>query len=122
MGDALLRDIRALGPNAQRRQFLQHSFLLASASMSAAVATNGMAGENEPGTGTTDGDPDILILPRHSISLGKPMTQASYGQPSSHENTILRRASPGLTRTQESSVSFTPLQGLFRDHHAVRIE
>ena len=36
-----------------------------------------------------------------------------YGVPSKYEANVQRRESPGLTRTPQSSVSFTPLQNLF---------
>ena len=36
-----------------------------------------------------------------------------YGRPSKHEANVRRRESPGLTRTPQSSVAFTPLQNLF---------
>ena len=101
----LLREIQQQGFDDKRRRFMRHSFLMAS---TASVAAAPMSFADE-----ASGDPNILTLPSHSTTLGKPVTQAGYGQPSRHENTILKRASPGLTRTQESSVSFTPLQALF---------
>ncbi len=58
-------------------------------------------------------DPDIVNLPSWSRSLGKPVVANPYGQPSPFEANIVRRQSPGLTRTDQSSVSFTPLQNLF---------
>ena len=58
-------------------------------------------------------DPDIVNLPNWTRSLGKPVVANPYGQPSPFEANIVRRQSPGLTRTDESSVSFTPLQNLF---------
>ncbi|NCV85708.1 MAG: hypothetical protein EBW14_07510, partial [Oxalobacteraceae bacterium] len=86
----------------------------ASASAASAVSSASKSFANEVGTKGSDdssaGDPNILVLPSHSTTLGKPVTQAGYGQPSRHENTILKRISPGLTRTQEASASFTPLQ------------
>jgi sulfane dehydrogenase subunit SoxC len=36
-----------------------------------------------------------------------------YGKPSKFEANVQRRQSPGLTQTQQSSVSFAPLQSLF---------
>ncbi len=102
----LLREIQQHGLDEERRRFMRHSFLMASAASAAAAAPMSFANE-------AAGDPHILALPSHSTTLGKPVTQAGYGQPSRYENTILKRASPGLTRTQESSVSFTPLQALF---------
>ena len=45
--------------------------------------------------------------------LGKPVASTPYGQPARFEANIVRRQSPGLTRTNESSIAFTPLQNLF---------
>lgn len=111
----LLREIHEQGLNEQRQRFLRQSFMMASAA--SAVSSTSLSYASEVHTAGNEnslaGDPNILVLPSHSTTLGKPVTQAGYGQPSRHENTILKRASPGLTRTQESSVSFTPLQALF---------
>jgi sulfane dehydrogenase subunit SoxC len=60
-----------------------------------------------------DGDPAILTLPIHSKSLGQGVATNGYGMPSKWESNLQRRESPGLTRVRQSSVSFTPLQGLF---------
>lgn len=99
----LASDIHANGFDDRRREFLSRNFLLALAGMT--VGANAVAGE--------EGDPDILSLPLHSTSLGRPVAQTGYGLPSRFEESVLRRESPGLTRTRESSVSFTPLQSLF---------
>lgn len=48
-----------------------------------------------------------------SKTLGKPVGANAYGLPSEFEKHILRRESPGLTTTPQSSVVFTPLQNLF---------
>ena len=110
-----LREIHEQGLDDKRRRFLRQSFLMASTA--SAVSSTSMSFANEVGTeggeNSAAGDPNILVLPSHSTTLGKPVAQAGYGQPSRHENTILKRASPGLTRTQEASASFTPLQALF---------
>ena len=63
-----------------------------------------------------------------SKTLGAPILAHPYGVPSQYEAKIVRRESPGLTRTPYSSVSFTPLQNLlgivtpsglhFERHHA----
>ncbi len=103
--DTLVSEISGKGLNSERRDFLRRSFLAASASMAAASSLASAA--------TADGDPAILKLPEHSTSLGKPVAAHPYGQPSRHENTLLRRESPGLTRVSAASVSFAPLQGLF---------
>ena len=114
----LLREIHEQGLDEKRRRFLRQSFLMASAASAVSAATStSMSFATEVGTegveNSAAGDPNILVLPPHSTTLGKPVAQAGYGQPSRHENTILKRASPGLTRTQEASASFTPLQALF---------
>ena len=86
---------------AGRRGFLRDAFLAA-----AAVAVPAQAGAQA-------GDPAILNLPEHSKSLGQPVAARAYGAPSQYEKNLQRRESPGLTRVGGSSVSFTPLQGLF---------
>ena len=86
---------------AGRRDFLRGAFLAAAAS-----ATGGALAQPA-------GDPAILELPEHSRSLGQPVAARPYGMPSQHEKNLQRRESPGLTRVGASSVSFTPLQGLF---------
>ena len=85
---------------AGRRDFLRGAFAAA-----AGVAMNARAADA--------GDPAILELPEHSKSLGQPVAARPYGLPSEHERNLQRRESPGLTRVGGSSVSFTPLQGLF---------
>lgn len=54
-----------------------------------------------------------LVVPDSSRVLGKPVASDAYGHPSRYEAGIIRRQSPGLTRTNESSIAFTPLQNLF---------
>src|ERR1700674_5473137 len=88
-----------------RRDFLRGAFL-AAAGVAAAV-TPTQAGAQSPG------DPAILNLPEHSKGLGQPVAARAYGAPSQFEKNLQRRESPGLTRVGASSVSFTPLQGLF---------
>ena len=46
-------------------------------------------------------------------TLGAPILAVPYGVPSKYEANVQRRESPGLTRTPQSSVAFTPLQNLF---------
>jgi len=86
-----------------RRDFLRKAFLGASAAMMAPAVARA-AGE---------GDPAILNLPSWTTSLGLPVATHPYGLPSKYERGLVRRESPGLTRVGGSSVSFTPLQGLF---------
>jgi sulfane dehydrogenase subunit SoxC len=50
--------------------------------------------------------------PAWSHLLGAPVNTA-YGMPSAYEKNIVRRQSPGLTTTNQSSVAFAPLQNLF---------
>jgi hypothetical protein len=56
---------------------------------------------------------NILNLPAHSTGLGQGVATDGYGKPSKYEANVQRRQSPGLTQTQQSSVSFAPLQSLF---------
>ncbi len=56
---------------------------------------------------------ESLVVPAWSRVLGKPVAANPYGTPSRFEGNIIRRQSPGLTRTNESSIAFTPLQNLF---------
>ncbi len=86
-----------------RRDFIRSAFVAAGAAMSARVA----------GAAPVAGDPNILELPPHSKGLGQPVATEGYGGPSKFETNVQRRASPGLTQTSQSSVSFAPLQSLF---------
>ena len=45
--------------------------------------------------------------------LGKPVAADAYGIPARFEANVIRRQSPGLTRSNESSIAFAPLQNLF---------
>ena len=56
---------------------------------------------------------DAEPVPPWTRGLGAPVATNGYGGPSPFEANMQRRQSPGLTRTGQSSVSFTPLQGLF---------
>ena len=103
----LVDEINAKGVDDERRRFLRNSFVAASAGLLAGSAARAEAVD------PADGDPAILNLPEHSKTLGKPVLTNPYGMPSRHESALQRRESPGLTRVAASSVSFTPLQGLF---------
>ncbi len=105
--DSLAAEIAAHGLDAARRDFLRHSFVAASAALTAGSA---LAATDHPGP---DGDMAILQPQAHATRLGHPVVYQPYGQPSKHETNLQRRESPGLTRRRESSISFTPLQGLF---------
>lgn len=100
----IAQEITAHGLSDTRRQFLRNSFFAASAAL-----TTGVAGAAH----ASDGDPAILQLPTHSTTLGKPVASLPYGLPSQFESSLQRRESPGLTRVNAASVSFTPLQSLF---------
>ncbi|CAL61365.1 putative sulfite dehydrogenase SoxC precursor [Herminiimonas arsenicoxydans] len=101
----LAHDITTKGLSEERRGFLRKSFLAAGAAMAGGVPLARAA--------MPDGDPNILNLPEHSITLGQPVVTNGYGVPSKYETNLLRRESPGLTRVGAASVSFAPLQGLF---------
>jgi sulfane dehydrogenase subunit SoxC len=96
---------------AGRRGFLEGAFKAALGG-AAAVAAVGQA--------RAEGDPNILNLPAHSTGLGRavathktPEGDNGYGMPSKYERNVQRRQSPGLTQTDQASVSFCPLQSLF---------
>lgn len=99
----LALDITSNGLNEERRGFLRKSFLAASAALAGSTALAQVG----------DGDPAILKLPEHSTTLGRPVASNPYGVPSRFETALQRRESPGLTRVNAASVSFTPLQSLF---------
>ncbi len=105
--NALAEEIAAHGLDAARRDFLRQSFVAASAALATGSA---LAAPDHP---TPDGDMAILQPQSHATRLGRPVVHQPYGQPSKHEANLQRRESPGLTRRRESSISFTPLQGLF---------
>jgi sulfane dehydrogenase subunit SoxC len=85
-----------------RRDFLRGALLAAGAALAGGTAR-----------AEFKGDPNILELPEHSRALGQPVAVRGYGMPSQFESNLQRRESPGLTRVAASSVSFTPLQGMF---------
>ncbi|MFI4927795.1 MAG: sulfite dehydrogenase [Burkholderiales bacterium] len=89
-----------------RRDFLRSAF----AAAAAGVAAAGVRAAPAP----ADGDPNILQLPEHSRALGQAVAlNDGYGKPSKYESNVRRRQSPGLTQTNQASVSFAPLQSLF---------
>jgi len=87
-----------------RRGFMGKALAMGAGVASAALAAGARA---------ADGEDAILTLPEHSKTLGQPVAALGYGMPSKWEKNVQRRDSPGLTRVPQSSVSFTPLQGLF---------
>ncbi len=90
----------------QRRTFLRNVF-------TAAAGTVALAAGARAQTVPVEGDPAILNLPDHTKGLGQGVVTDGYGKPSAFEVNVQRRASPGLTQTAQSSVSFAPLQSLF---------
>jgi sulfane dehydrogenase subunit SoxC len=88
-----------------RRGFIQGLFASA---VAGAASASALAQNN-----SDNGDPNILNLPAHTTGLGQSVVTDGYGKPSSYEVNIQRRQSPGLTPTNQASVSFAPLQSLF---------
>ena len=91
-----------------RRDFIRGAFAAATAAVAAPAAL--AQGNPIPVEG---GDPNILQLPEHATGLGQAVATDGYGKPSKYEANIQRRQSPGLTQTNQASVSFAPLQSLF---------
>ena len=93
-------------PDPLRRSFLRRAATAGSGMLAAATAIRALADDalskNLP--------PNV---PEWTRTLGAPVLASPYGVPSRFEANVKRRASPGLTRTPHSSVSFTPLQNLF---------
>ena len=91
-----------------RRTFLRRAALLGSGVVGAASALRiDRVSAQEFGANLP---PNV---PQWSKTLGAPILAHPYGVPSPYETKIVRRESPGLTRTPHSSVAFTPLQNLF---------
>ena len=102
-----IRQVVAQGRQG-RRDFLRSAF---AAACTAAAVPLARAAINP--VGPEGGDPHILELPEHSKGLGQPVVTEGYGKPSKYEANVQRRQSPGLTPTNQASVSFAPLQSLF---------
>jgi len=96
---------RLLPAPADRRGFLKRTLAVAGGALAAASLA--------PRARAQQGDPAILNLPAHSKGLGQPVAARGYGLPSEYEKNLQRRESPGLTRVPQSSVAFSPLQGMF---------
>ena len=92
-----------LAADSKRRAFLVQGAAIAGslAAASAARPANAAADAQSPAD------------PPWTRTLGAPILASPYGVPSRYEAGVVRRQSPGLTRTAQSSVSFTPLQSLF---------
>ena len=92
-----------------RREFIRNAFVAAAAGVTAPMAL----AQGNP-VSAQGGDPNILELPAHSTGLGlSVVADGGYGKPSKFESNVQRRQSPGLTQTNQASVSFAPLQSLF---------
>jgi sulfane dehydrogenase subunit SoxC len=83
----------------------RRGFLGGAAGAVAAVASGSVLAQGH--------SPGSSLPPAGPVGLGAPVAATPYGLPSSHEASVVRRMSPGLTRTPHSSISFTPLQSLF---------
>ena len=91
-----------------RRDFIRNAFAAAAAGVAAPLAV----AQANP-VSVEGGDANILVLPAHSTGLGQNVAAEGYGKPSKFESNVQRRQSPGLTQTNQASVSFAPLQSLF---------
>ncbi len=96
-----------LPPSAGRRGFLKRAALLSGGALAGGTAAAAAAQADAPSRNLP---PNV---PEWSRTLGAPVLASPYGVPSRFEKNVVRRESPGLTRTPHSSVSFTPLQNLF---------
>jgi len=99
-----------MNPGDARRRFLRRAAAIAGGAVSAS------AGENVGFREAAAQDLERNLpphVPEWSRRLGAPILASPYGVPSKFEANVRRRESPGLTRTPQSSVAFTPLQNLF---------
>jgi len=94
----LIRQIR--WPKS-RRAFLRIGAAAAGGAMLGRAGSAAAAGESSP-----PAEPDW------TQAIGAGVVDRPYGQPSEFEKDVIRRDVPWLTATQQSSVSFTPLQAL----------
>ncbi len=92
-----------------RRNFLRGSLFAAVAAMTGRHAF----AQGSDAVNAASGDPYILQPQTWATTLGKGVATAPYGLPSKYEADVIRRQSPGLTQTTQSSVSFSPLQSMF---------
>ncbi|MFO1396167.1 MAG: sulfite dehydrogenase [Burkholderiales bacterium] len=93
-------------PDARRRGFLRRAAGVGGGALAALAAGRALA-DDAPGANLPP------HVPSWSRTLGAPILASPYGVPSKFEANVRRRESPGLTRTPQSSVAFTPLQSLF---------
>jgi sulfane dehydrogenase subunit SoxC len=96
-----------------RRSFMRQALHAGVAGVAGAGGLAGSAAAARAANGTAGGDPAILELPAHTRGLGQAVVTDGYGKPSQFEAPVQRRQSPGLTQTNQASVSFAPLQSLF---------
>jgi sulfane dehydrogenase subunit SoxC len=96
----------ATQPDPRRRGFLRRAAGVGGGAL-AALAAGRVAADDAL---TKNLPPNV---PEWSRTLGAPVLASPYGVPSKYEANVRRRESPGLTRTPQSSVAFTPLQNLF---------
>ena len=89
-------------PDRTRRTFLKRGALI-----SGTLAAGGARAAADVAESSPPSDPPW------SRTLGAPILASPYGVPARYESAVVRRQSPGLTRTAQSSVAFTPLQNLF---------
>jgi len=94
-----------------RRVFMRRAAALSGGAAAALAGARGSAAADSGADPADDGVPPHV--PPWSRSLGAPILASPYGVPSPFEANVQRRQSPGLTRTPQSSVAFTPLQNLF---------
>ncbi len=93
---------------ARTRSLDRRAFLKGSVAVVGSVATVAYPGVSQA-TNPENLPPHV---PEWSQALGDGVDVTPYGQPSTYENTVVRRNVPWLTATPESSISFTPLADL----------
>lgn len=103
----------------------RRAILKGGAALAAGGAVAALAGRAAP-AGAAEVAEDLI--PEWTRYLGAGVTAQPYGLPSDYEKDVIRRTVPWLTRTAESSISFTPLADLhgiitpnglhFERHHA----
>ncbi|HEY5366329.1 MAG TPA: sulfite dehydrogenase [Casimicrobiaceae bacterium] len=106
--------VSAIDADASRRGFLKRAALLGSAALAPGARVAHGAALDGPASPVVDAGANLPPnVPQWNRTLGAPILSSPYGVPSTYEANIVRRESPGLTRTPYSSVAFTPLQNLF---------
>ena len=112
--DAFCRKVNAEGFSESRRRWMERGFRTAVAAAAGAATGSAMAQTGSAATSAAPaaaGDPHILEKKPWQTMLGQPVAARPYGVPSTFEENLKRRESPGLTRVAQASVAFTPLQG-----------